>query len=67
MDTKPARRPPATSTRENFLAEAVGARQRRLTYMDGFRLGLGFMVAVLFVVLVLGGLIWAAVALLHLA
>lgn len=47
--------------RDNFLADAVGPRTTRLSYGDGFRFGLGFMVAVLVVTAVLGGLAWAAI------
>jgi hypothetical protein len=47
--------------RDNFLADAVGPRETRLTYSDGFRFGLGFMIAMLLVTLVLGGLAWAMI------
>ena len=56
---------PAPRQRENFLADAVGSRERKLTYMDGFRFGLGFIIANLLVILVLGGLTWAAVTLMR--
>ncbi len=51
-----------------FLADEMGARKSRahLTYMDGFRFGVGTMVAFLFITLLLGGLAWGMVALLEL-
>jgi len=57
---------PTPRQRENFLAEAVGPRERKITYMDRFRFGFGFMVAWLLVLLVLGGASWAIVTLLKL-
>ena len=54
----------ARKTDNNFLADAVGSRDRNISYTDGFRFGLGFMLAVLFITLILGGLTWAAIALL---
>ncbi|HSX03053.1 MAG TPA: hypothetical protein VLI05_07155 [Candidatus Saccharimonadia bacterium] len=64
MDAKTPSRP-RVATSENFLAEAVRGRQRRVTYGDGFRFGAGFMLAVLVMLLILGGLSWGAIALLH--
>ncbi len=49
--------------RDHFLAEAVGPREFRVTYGDGFRFGMGILVAFLLVTLLLGGLTWAIVAL----
>jgi hypothetical protein len=40
---------------DNFLADAV-KREGRLTYMDGFRFGLGLMVAHLLVAVVVGSI-----------
>ncbi len=59
--------PTPRSSRENFLADAVSPRGRQLTYADGFRFGLGFVVASLLVWLVLGGLTWAVILLLKLS
>ncbi len=55
---------PTPRQRENFLADAVGPRERKLTYSDGFKLGLGFCMAHLLVVCVVGGLAWGLVVLL---
>lgn len=57
---------PTSSQRENFLAQAVGPRERKITYMDGFRFGLGFIVANLLILLILGGLTWGLILGLHL-
>jgi hypothetical protein len=48
--------------RDNFLADAVGPREMRMTYGDGFRFGLGMMMAVLLVTVVVGALAWAMIA-----
>ncbi|HVQ44266.1 MAG TPA: hypothetical protein VMT30_04855 [Candidatus Saccharimonadia bacterium] len=48
-----------TRTRDNFLAEAVRPRGPRLTYGDGFRLGIGIITAQLLIGLLVGGLTWA--------
>ena len=60
---------PKTSTtkHDNFLADAINKpRERSLGYLDGFRFGFGFFMAGLFAALILGGLTWGVVALLHL-
>jgi hypothetical protein len=49
--------------RDNFLADAVGAREFRVTYGDGFRFGLGVVAALLLVTLILGSLTWAVITL----
>jgi hypothetical protein len=51
---------------DNFLADAIKIpRQRQLGYLDGFRFGIGFFVSGLLIALVLGGLTWGAIVLLH--
>ncbi len=51
---------------DHFLADAVGTRRPvTLSYRDGFRFGIGFMVAMLLIWTILGGLCWAAVALMR--
>lgn len=48
---------------DNFLADVINppGRGQRLTYWDGFRLGLGLITAHLLVCVVLGGLAWGVV------
>ncbi len=56
-----------TSKHDNFLADAIRPpRGQRLGYLDGFRFGLGFFIAGLFITLIVAGLGWAAIVLLHL-
>ena len=61
MPTTPTPRP-----RENFLADAVGPRERKLTYLDGFRFGLGLVVAHLLILCLVAGLAWGLIMALHL-
>jgi hypothetical protein len=53
---------------DNFLADAVKpkAGSKQLGYLDGFRFGFGFCIAALLVALIIGGLTWAVIVLLHL-
>ena len=51
----------ATRARDNFLVDAVRPHSRRLTYGDGFRLGIGIITAQLLVSLLVGGLAWALI------
>lgn len=58
-------RPKAPAKSETFLADAVGRRpgpvgigSRRLTYGDGMRFGIGFIVANLLILSITGGLAW---------
>jgi hypothetical protein len=53
---------------DNFLAEEIHPSKApvHLSYMDGFRLGIGITVGFLAVCLVLGGLSWALIIGLHL-
>ena len=53
----------AKPKKDNFLADAVQAREPILSYRDGFRFGFGFFIAGLVVSLLVGGLAWAIVAL----
>ncbi len=47
------------SKHDTFLADVGrGARERRVSYWDGFRFGLGFITANLLVLVVLGALCW---------
>ena len=48
-------------TRDNFLADAIKPRFKRLSYGDGFRFGIGFITAQLFAALIVGGLTWALI------
>lgn len=62
---------PTPPKHDNFLVDAVKPKPRPprpggLTYADGFRFGFGFFIAALVVSILLGGISWAAVALLHL-
>ncbi len=50
---------------DNFLADAMTAKRRRIGYVDGFRFGLGFFVAGLLLVFIVGGLAWAITVLGH--
>ena len=50
---------------DNFLADAINSRDKRIGYTDGFRFGFGFFVAGLFVVLLVGGIAWGIVAALN--
>jgi hypothetical protein len=52
---------------DNFLADSIKPRLRNLGYMDGFRFGFGFFIAGLVIILVIGGLAWAAISFLHLS
>lgn len=51
---------------DNFLADSVQPRSLQLSYRDGFRFGFGFFIAGLLITLILAGLAWAIVLLLHL-
>jgi hypothetical protein len=51
---------------DNFLAEAVKSKPVRLSYFDGFRFGIGFFVANLLMLLILGALAWGVVLAFHL-
>ncbi|MDB5178706.1 MAG: hypothetical protein JWN01_649 [Patescibacteria group bacterium] len=51
---------------DNFLADAVKPRHQPLGYLDGFRFGFGFFIAGLLVMLIVGGLSWGVILLLHL-
>jgi hypothetical protein len=50
---------------DTFLADSIKPRQRNLGYMDGFRFGFGFFISGLVIVLVIGGLSWGVITLLH--
>jgi hypothetical protein len=53
--------------KDNFLKDAIKPpRERHITYSDGFRFGMGIMMAWLFVAVVVGGIAWALVATLKL-
>jgi hypothetical protein len=61
-DTIAAKKTPLPK-HDNFLADAIHPRSSaRITYMDGFRFGLGFFAAGLLVFIVLGGLTWGLIA-----
>jgi hypothetical protein len=55
-----------SSKHDNFLADAVKAKDQRLGYLDGLRFGLGFFMAGLITTVILGGLSWAVIVSLHL-
>ena len=66
MDSRPTKAPHRpTPARDSFLADALrpgGGNHRRLTYGDGFRLGIGIITAQLLVLLLVGLLSWAFIA-----
>lgn len=47
---------------DNFLADAIHTKDKRIGYTDGFRFGFGFFVAGLFVTLLVGAVAWGIVA-----
>ena len=47
---------------DNFLADVVRPRTKHVSYGDGFRFGIGLMIAQLFIGLIVGGIAWALVA-----
>jgi hypothetical protein len=51
---------------DTFLADAVKPKPVRLSYFDGFRFGIGFFIANLLMLVILGGLTWALASALHL-
>jgi uncharacterized iron-regulated membrane protein len=51
---------------DNFLADSVRPRTRRLSYLDGFRFGFGFFISGLLIMLILSGLAWAIIMVFHL-
>ena len=51
---------------DNFLADAVRPKNKQIGYIDGFKFGVGFFLAGLFLAVILGGLSFAIVMLLHL-
>ena len=51
---------------DTFLADAVRTPTGLIGYRDGFRFGIGFMLANLLLVLVVGGLAWGIILALHL-
>jgi hypothetical protein len=52
---------------DNFLADAVRPKTgSRLSYRDGFRFGVGFFIANLFLLLILGGMATGIVLAFHL-
>jgi hypothetical protein len=52
---------------DTFLADSIKPRPtlKRLGYLDGFRFGFGFFISGLLIILVIGGVSWAAILLLH--
>ncbi len=53
---------PTSRLSDNFLSDVVRPRSKHISYSDGFRFGVGLMVAQLFIGLIVGGLAWAIVA-----
>ena len=51
---------------DNFLADVHKTKIKNLTYQDGLRFGLGFAVANLMILVVLGAVAWGIVYALHL-
>ena len=51
---------------DNFLADLHKTKVKNLSYQDGVRFGLGFAVANLMIVVVVGAVAWALVYFLHL-
>ena len=50
---------------DNFLADSVKPRQRHIGYLDGLRFGFGFFISGLILALILGGMSWGIIALMH--
>ena len=57
----------AMAKHDNFLADEIRPKKPRptITYMDGFRFGLGATIAVLLVVLTIGLVSWGIIAALN--
>jgi hypothetical protein len=51
---------------DNFLADAVRPKHKQLGYFDGFKFGVGFFIAGLFIALILAGLTYGVILALHL-
>ena len=51
---------------DNFLADAINSKDKRVGYTDGFRFGFGFFVAGLLVTLLVGGIAWGVILALNL-
>jgi hypothetical protein len=47
---------------DNFLADAIGPKDKQISYFDGFRFGLGFFLSGLLVSLIIGGIAWGVIA-----
>jgi hypothetical protein len=60
MDSKP-KTLNSRRTSDNFLADIAHPQKHRLSYGDGFRLGIGIITAQLLIGLIVGGLAWALV------
>jgi hypothetical protein len=54
-----------TPKRDNFLADAVAPRQKGVSYLDGFRFGFGFFIALLLVGLIVAGISWGVIVALN--
>lgn len=59
-------RPANSRARDNFLADAVHPRTKRLSFGDGFRFGIGLITAQLLVALIVAGITWAMIVAFHL-
>jgi hypothetical protein len=64
VKTKHPNRP--VQARDNFLADIARPVSRRMTYGDGFRLGVGIITAQLLVAVLIGGVAWGLVVALKL-
>lgn len=52
---------PSSRLSDNFLADVVRPRTKHVSYGDGFRFGVGLIIAQLLVGLIVAGLAWAIV------
>ena len=60
MDSKP-KTSNRSSSSDNFLADIARPQKHRLSYGDGFRLGIGIITAHLLIGVIVGGLAWALI------
>jgi hypothetical protein len=51
---------------DNFLADAVRPKHKQMGYVEGFKFGVGFFLAALFIALILAGLTFGIVVAFHL-
>lgn len=61
MEARAKSKNSSVRTSDNFLADVVRPRVRRVSYSDGFRFGIGLITAQLLVGIIVGGIAWALV------